>query len=173
MHQEISLHGHLDDAIEYFAVMAAHDAYARYFFETDADGLRFFAPGNEFVLGHDRISHRGNGGSFCNYMFGVDLPLADLCKTEVRNRLILYGAFCTEDGQLDFSGQTEGYSSFERIFADGNALRNYFFFLNGEVTGTLSEQQGSIARLLGKTLKRSAHVGGDDDTGLLKEIYAL
>jgi uncharacterized protein (TIGR04442 family) len=173
MHQEISLHGHLDDAVEYFAVLAAHDAYARYFFETDADGLRFFAPGNEFMLGHDRISHRGNGGSFCSYMFGVDLPLADLCKTEVRNRLILYGAFCTEDGQLDFTGQTEGYSSYERIFADGNALRNYFFFLNGEVAGSLSEQQGSIARLLGKTLKRSVHVGGDDDTGLLKEIYGL
>jgi uncharacterized protein (TIGR04442 family) len=173
MHQEIREHGHLDDAIEYYAVMAAHDAYARYFFETDGDGLRFFAPGNEFVLGQDRISHRGNGGSFCNYMFGIDQPLADLCKGEVRNRLILFGAYCTADGQLEFSEQTEGYSRYDRVFVEGNAYHNYYFFLNGAVAGGLGDQQESIARLLGKTLKRSPHVGGDDDTGLLQEIYAL
>jgi len=173
MHQEIRLHGHLDDAIEYYAVMAAHDAYARYFFETDGDGLRFFAPGNEFLLGQDRISHRGNGGSFCNYMFGVDQPLADLCKGEVRNRLVLFGAFCTADGQLEFSEQTEGYSRYDRVFAEGNAYHNYFFFLNGAVAGGLGDQQENIARLLGKTLKRSPHIGGDDDAGLLQELYAL
>jgi len=173
MHQEIRLHGHLDDAIEYYTVMAAHDAYARYFFETDGDGLRFFAPGNEFLLGQDRISHRGNGGSFCRYMFGVEQPLADLCKGEVRNRLILFGAFCSADGQLEFTGQTEGYSGYDRIFVEGDAFHNYYFFLNGSVAGSLGEQQAEIARLLGKTLKRSVHVGGDDDAGLLREIYTL
>ena len=54
MHQEIRLHGHLDDTIEYFAVMAARDAYSRYFFESTGDALRFFSPGNELVLGRDR-----------------------------------------------------------------------------------------------------------------------
>jgi hypothetical protein len=31
-HQEIRLHGHLDDTIEYFSMAAARDAYSRYFF---------------------------------------------------------------------------------------------------------------------------------------------
>src|SRR5210317_1702156 len=96
-HQEIRLHGHLDDTVEYFAMAAAPDAYSRYFFESTNDNLRFFSPGNEFILEKEGISHRGNGGSFCEYMFGVDQPLSDLAKTEVRNRLILYGAFYQGD----------------------------------------------------------------------------
>jgi uncharacterized protein (TIGR04442 family) len=173
MHQEIRLHGHLDDTIEYFAVMAARDAYSRYFFETEGAGLRFFSPGNEFVLDREMISHRGNGGSFCEYMFDVDQPLADLAKTEVRNRLILYGAFYRDESHLEFTGQTEGQSSYEKIFFEGNALYNYYFFLTGSVAGALREQQENIARLLGKTLKRSKHVGLDDDTELLDEIFGL
>ena len=41
-YQEIRLHGHLDDTIEYFAMAAAPEAYSRYFFETTTDNLRFF-----------------------------------------------------------------------------------------------------------------------------------
>ncbi|MDH3998943.1 MAG: TIGR04442 family protein, partial [Desulfuromonadales bacterium] len=108
-HQEIRIHGHLDDTIEYFAMAAARDAYSRYFFEASSKDLRFFSPGNEFILEPDRISHRGNGGSFCEYMFGVDQPLSDLAKTDVRNRLVLYGAFYKGDGsQLDFTTKTDG-----------------------------------------------------------------
>lgn len=173
MHQEIRLHGHLDDTIEYFAVMAARDAYTRYFFEASGENLRFFSPGNEFVLGREQILHRGNGGSFCEYMFGVDQPIADLAKTEVRNRLVLYGAIYKDENQLEFTGQTEGYSSYEKLFFEGNALYNCFFFLTGSVAGTLREQQENIARLLGKTLKRSENVGLGDDAELLDEIYSL
>lgn len=173
MHQEIRLHGHLDDTVEYFAMMAARDAYTRYFFEATGTALRFFSPGNEFILDRGQASHRGNGGSFCEYMFGVDQPLADLAKTEVRNRLVLYGAFYKDESQLEFTGQTEGQHSYERIFFDGNALYNYFFFLTGSVAGNLREQQENIARLLGKTLKRSAHVGLGDDAELIDEICSL
>jgi len=173
MHQEIRLHGHLDDTIEYFAVMAARDAYNRYFFEASGADLRFFSPGNEFVLGREEVGHRGNGGVFCEYMFGVDQPIADLAKTEVRNRLVLYGAFYKDENQLEFTGQTEGRSSYEKIFFEGNALYNCFFFLTGSVAGTLREQQENIARLLGKTLKRSVHVGPGDDAELIDEIYSM
>ena len=173
MHQEIRLHGHLDDTIEYFAVMAAHDAHARHFFAAPGDDLRFFSPGNELVLSRDSVSHRGNGGSFCEYMFGVDQPLADLAKSEVRNRLVLYGAFFRADNQLEFTGQTEGCSSYEKLFFEGNALYNCFFFLAGSVAGDLCEQQKQIARLLGKTLKRSENVGLDDDTRLIGEVFPL
>ena len=173
-HQEIRIHGHLDDTIEYFAMAAARDAYSRYFFEASSKDLRFFSPGNEFILEPDRISHRGNGGSFCEYMFGVDQPLSDLAKTDVRNRLVLYGAFYKGDGsQLDFTTKTDGLTSYEQVFFEGNATINYFFFMTGSVSGSPQEQQESIARLLGKTLKRSNSVGLGDDSELLDEIYSM
>ena len=137
-HQEIRLHGHLDDTIEYFAMAAAPDAYSRYFFEMGNDALRFFSPGNEFILEPNQISHRGNGGSFCEYMFGVDQPLSDLAKTEVRNRLVLYGTFYKGDGSLlDFTAKTDGQNSFDQLFFEGNATVNYFFFVTGSVSDRL------------------------------------
>ncbi|WP_027714012.1 TIGR04442 family protein [Desulfuromonas sp. TF] len=173
MHQEIRLHGHINDTIEYFATAAARDAYRCYFYETKGFDLRFFSPGNEFVLGEEGISHRGNGGSFCEYMFGVDLPLADLAKGDVRNRLVLYGATFREDGSLSFSGRTEGSQSYEKMFFEGNAVCNYFFFLTGSVAGTLPEQQEGLLRLLGKLLKRSPGVSEEDDADLVDEILGL
>lgn len=173
MHQEIRLHGHVDDTIEYFATAASRDAYRSCFYETEADTLRFFSPGNEFVLGPDGVRHGGNGGSFCEYMFGVDLPLADLAKGDVRNRLVLYGATLREDGGLSFGRRTEGKQSYERIFFDGNAVCNYFLFLTGSVAGTLPEQQEGLLRLLGKTLKRSCEVDAGDDAGLVDELFGL
>jgi hypothetical protein len=71
MYQEVRLHGHIDDTIEYFATAAARDAYRCYFYETQGDSLRFFSPGNEFIIDKEGVNHRGNGGSFCEYMFGV------------------------------------------------------------------------------------------------------
>jgi uncharacterized protein (TIGR04442 family) len=173
-HQEIRLHGHLDDTIEYFAMAASRDAYSRYFFEASSDKLRFFSPGNEFILEPSKISHCGNGGSFCEYMFGVDQPLSDLAKTDVRNRLVLYGAFYKGDGsQLDFTSKTDGQNSYDQLFFEGNATVNYFFFVSGSVSGKLQEQQENIARLLGKTLKRTAHVGLGEDSELVDEIHGM
>ena len=173
MHQEIRLHGHIDDTIEYFATLAARDAYRSCFYQSGADTLRLFSPGSEFVLDPAGISHRGNGGSFCEYMFGVDQPLADLAKPEVCNRLVLYGATSQDDGSLLFTGHTEGQRSYERIFFEGNAVVNYFFFLTGSVTGTLKEQQEEILRLLGRLLKRSPNVGAGEDVALVDELFGL
>ena len=156
MYQEVRLHGHIDDTIEYFATAAARDAYQGYFYETRDDALRFFSPGNEFMIGREGVSHRGNGGSFCEYMFGVDQPLADLAKGDVRNRLILYGATYEDDSNtLTFTDRTDGNITYERIFFEGNALYNYYFFLTGSVSGRVRDQQENILRLLGKLFKRS------------------
>jgi len=171
MHQEIRLHGHIDDTVEYFATAAARDAYRCYFYETSGEHLRFFSPGNEFVLKPEGMSHRGNGGVFCEYMFGVDQPLADLAKGDVRNRLVLYGASYQEDGSLTFSSHTEGQLDYEQIFFEGNAVCNYFFFLTGSVSGSLMEQQEGILRLLGKHLKRTPSVGEGDDATLVEEMF--
>ena len=112
------------------AMAAARDAYSRYFFEANNNALRFFSPGNEFTLGSDKVIHRGNGGSFCEYMFGVDQPLADLAKVDVRNRLVLFGATYQENGNsLQFTDHTEGSQSYERIFFEGNAVCNYVWVL--------------------------------------------
>lgn len=90
MLQEIRLHGQINASIEYFSTGAARDIFRSYFYEVhDGGDLRFFSPGNELRIDSDGISHSGNGGTFCEYMFGVDMPLADLAKEEVRNRLVL------------------------------------------------------------------------------------
>ena len=174
MHEEIRLHGHVDETIEYFATAAAREAYRGHFYESAGSSLRFFSPGNEFILRRDGVGHRGNGGSFCEYMFGVDQPLADLAKGDVRNRLVLFGTTYQENGNsLQFTDHTDGNQSYERIFFEGNAVCNYFFFLTGSVPGTLQAQQEGILRLLGKLLKRSIAVGKGDDAALVDELFGL
>jgi len=80
MYKDIRLHGSLENKIEYYAIAAGVDAHKRYFFNVDQSSeaeLRFFSTHNEFVVGQNEIKHRGNGGSFCEYMFGVDQPLTE------------------------------------------------------------------------------------------------
>src|SRR5919108_4896285 len=151
MHRDIRLHGHIADRIEYYAIVAGEDAHRRYFFnaaEGEDSELRFFSPGNEFVIGPGGIRHSGNGGSFCEYMFGVDQPVADLAKGDVINRLVMYGARSeAEGGNLFFSDRTGGQVGFEKIFFEGNAVANYFFFLSSaRLAGTLRDQQEVILR---------------------------
>jgi uncharacterized protein (TIGR04442 family) len=173
MYQEVRLHGHIDDTVEYFATAASRDAYRCYFYEVDGKSLRLFSPGNEFILDKTGVTHQGNGGSFCEYMFGVDQPLADLAKGDIRNRLVLYGAAYSETGGLAFTDRTDGEVSFDRIFFEGNAVYNYSFFLTGSVSGRNKNQQESILRLLGKLLKRSHNVGLFDDADLVEDIFSL
>src|SRR6185369_2700010 len=105
--------------------------------------LRIFSPGNEFVIAPEGISYRGNGGYFCEYMFGVDQPSSDLSKPEIVNRLVIYGAR-TDDpsGVVRFSDRTAGSESYENIFFDGNAVCNYYFFVHSNrLSGKLKNQQ--------------------------------
>ncbi|GLI40127.1 TIGR04442 family protein [Geobacter hydrogenophilus] len=178
MNKDIRLHGHIDDRIEYYAIVAGEDAHRRYFFnaaESNGAQLRFFSPGNEFVIGRGGIRHAGNGGSFCEYMFGVDQPMTDLAKGDVINRLVVYGARSgDEGGTLHFSEQTGGELGFDKIFFDGNAVANYFFFLASERLGTsLRQQQTAMVRAVGKALKRSPAVGAHDENTLIDEVLGL
>ena len=178
MHKDICLHGYVAKYIEYFAVATSVDAHKRYFFnidQKDESEIRFFAPGNEIVLGPEGVSHQGCGGSFCEYMFGVDQPMADLAKGEVINRLVMYGAhYDLETGTLKFSDQTNGIQSYEKIFFDGNAVCNYFFFLySSKITGPLKKQQEQLLKLLGKTIKRSTAVREENDNAIIAEVFPL
>ncbi|AJE02846.1 TIGR04442 family protein [Geobacter pickeringii] len=178
MYKDIRLHGQIFDRFEYYAIVAGEDAHQRYFFNAadGADGeLRFFSPGNEFVISREGIRHAGNGGSFCEYMFGVDQPLADLAKAEVINRLIVYGAHAGEEsGPLLFSERTGGELGFEKIFFEGNAVVNYFFFLSStRLPGSLPHQQEALVRTIGKALKRSPAVGNQNENALIAEVLGL
>ncbi len=170
MNTELRLHGHIDDSIEFFATAASAGSSRPQFYQQTGDVLRFFAPGNEFLLSPQGVSHRGNGGSFCEYMFGVEQPLADLAKPDIRNRLILYGTSYDSNNRLTFSNKTEGTHSFTRLFLDGHAIYNTFFFVHDTSNSNIEEQQSQILKLLGKTCKRTHRLNEIDDACLCTEL---
>ncbi|HKJ04677.1 MAG TPA: TIGR04442 family protein, partial [Geopsychrobacteraceae bacterium] len=170
MNTELRLHGHIDDKIEFFATAANRRAELHHFYQANENQFRFFAPGNEFLITTSGIRHQGNGGSFCEYMFGVDQPLSDLAKKEIRNRLTLFGTSYNQEGQLTFSKKTDGKQDYEKIFFEGNAVRNNFFFLSGNISGILEKQQELCLKLLGKGLKRTTRINDDDDASMVEEL---
>jgi len=177
MFKDIRLHGSLKNRIEYYAIAAGVDAHKRYFFNVDQsndNGLRFFSASNEFIIGANGITHRGNGGSFCEYMFGVDQPLTDMAKGDVINRLVMYGTHVDQKtNTLKFSDRTDGSLTYDKIFFDGNAVANYFFFIHKESFGSsIKDQQELILRRLGKFLKRSVSIGNGDDNRIISDIIA-
>lgn len=178
MFKDIRLHGTMENGIEYEAFAIGTDVSRRFFYELDLAGggeLRLFSPGNELVIRPDGISHSGNGGLFCEYMFGVEKPLADLMKPDVRNRLQMFGTrYSPEQDSLEFSDHTTGFVSFGKLFFDGNAVCNYCFFVNAPSLGTtLARQQENILKRLGKAIKRSTAIGTGEDDRLIDELYLL
>jgi uncharacterized protein (TIGR04442 family) len=177
MQKDIRLHGQLANGIEYFVLVVGTEAYQRYFFNIvqEADELRVFSPGNEFVISPQGISFEGSGGHFCEYMFGVEQPTTDLTKPEIVNRLVMNGACLEEEaGTLHFSEQTSGRESYDTIFFEGNAVCNYFFSVHSpHLSRKLGEQQQALVRLLGKTLKRTQVVGEERDDLLVDELFPL
>jgi uncharacterized protein (TIGR04442 family) len=176
MHKDIRLHGLIGDQTEYFVMVAGNDAYQRYFFNIvqEDNQLRIFSPGNEMIISPTGISYQGNGGNFCEYMFGVDQPSSDLTKPEIINRLVMYGARSEEDGTVRFSDRTSGAESFDNIFFEGNAVCNYFYFVHSTLLSRkLKNQQEELVKRIGKTLKRSEAIGNERDDMLISELFPL
>lgn len=90
------LHGFMGE-IEYFAYIFGPEAKNSLFHEEAPGMIRFFSRGNEFTLKTEKLHYKGTGGHFCEYMFGVEKPLKDMLKREVRNRLIMFGAIHTPE----------------------------------------------------------------------------
>ncbi len=177
MIQDIRFHGKIDSGIEYYATVAGFDVVHRCFYEYYDDGgqkaIRFFSSGNEFAIGKNGIRYRGTGGIVAEYMFGSDQPLEDLFKKDVLNRLVMHGTvFSSEGGKrtLKFTGINKGAESYEKVFLEGNAVRNYFFIIQSQFDGDIAARQESILRAVGKTLKRSMNVGEHHDAALIREI---
>ncbi len=177
MQKDIRLHGQLASGIEYFVLVVGTDAYQRYFFNIvqEQDELRVFSPGNELVIGKQGVSFEGNGGHFCEYMFGVEQPTTDLTKPEIINRLVMNGVCLEEEGgTVRFSERTSGNELYERIFFEGHAVCNYFFFIHSSrLPNKLKAQQQELVRLIGKTIKRSQAVGEERDDLLIDELFPL
>lgn len=166
----------MGEQTEYFVMVAGNDAYQRYFFNIvqEEEKLRIFSPGNEIILSPQGISYQGNGGHFCEYMFGVDQPSSDLSKPEIINRLVMYGARSEEDGVVRFSERTSGSAAYDNIFFEGNAVCNYFYFVHSNLLSRkLNNQQEELVKQLGKSIKRSESVGIERDDVLISELFPL
>ena len=170
MIQEITLHGRVENSIEFYATIAGRGLVYSYFYEpSEGSSDRFFFGGREFVIDKEGIRHKGNGGSVCEYMFGVEQPLKDMVRRDVLNRLAMYGAlFDDETGKVIFTDKTDGYCMYDRVFLEGNAVSNYYFFIDIDLRGDIGSQQEQILKLVGKTLKYSPAVGKGDDVSLMR-----
>ncbi|HKS21791.1 MAG TPA: TIGR04442 family protein [Thermoanaerobaculia bacterium] len=168
--------GFIGTSIEYFAAIAGPDVDRRYFFEqigtARGDVVRYFGGPSEIVLNPEGVRFRGNGGIFGEYMFGGHLPVGDLLNDEVVNRLVMYGA--TSDPrshELRFTDNTEGFETFDNLFLQGNAVANYFFFVDDRKRYEyVEERQERTLRVIGKLLKRSRRVGVGQFLALAHEV---
>jgi uncharacterized protein (TIGR04442 family) len=168
MIHEIKLNGKANEKLDYYVTITGADLSSRYFYECLPEGDRFFSGGNEFVIQRDGVRYMGTGGSLCEYMFGVDLPLKDLLRKDVSNRLVMYGAFSDKTDSITFTNNTMGRESFDHVFLSGNAVSNYYFFVHA---AEIRDLQREILKTIGKQVKRSDTVGAVDDSSLCREIF--
>ena len=156
--------GFIGETIEYFAVVTGPDVDRRFFFEQISTGrgdvVRYFGGNSEITLNPEGVRFRGNGGIFGEYMFGGHFPVGDLLNDEVVNRLVLFGATTDQKThELKFTLHTEGFETYDNLFLQGNAIANYFFFVDDRKRfGDVTERQAQTLRNAGKLLKRSRKV---------------
>lgn len=167
MVRDLRLHG-IIGPVEYFVTVGGANVNNAYFYEETANSIRFFSKGNEFTVTDEGIHYKGTGGSFCEYMFGVEKPFKDLMKKTVANRLIMFGAFLDSKEKIVFTNNTEGKESFYRLFLHGHAVKNYYFFVSSDYKGEQKKRQRQILASVGKYLKRTNFVSEDKDTELLE-----
>ncbi|MBW6510204.1 MAG: TIGR04442 family protein [Desulfuromonadales bacterium] len=173
MKTELRLHGYINSRVEYYATAVGCRLDHHHFYAIEDRKVRFFSPGNELVLTPDRISRRGTGATLCEYMFGDELPAADLTRDGVVNRLTIPGAAINDNGRLTFTDYNQTTLDYNEVFHQGHAIHNYFFFLHGLDGDSVRARQETLLRLLGKTLKRLPEPGQCEDSRLASRILAL
>jgi uncharacterized protein (TIGR04442 family) len=171
MIREIKFEGKANEKLDYFVTVTGTDLSNRYIYESLPNGDRFFSGGNEFIILPHGVRYQGSGGSLCEYMFGIDLPLKDLLRKDVSNRLVMYGAFYDSADNITFTNNTASEESFDQVFLTGNAVSNYYFFVHSTQKSEIKDMQRKILRSIGKQVKRSTTVGDNDDTKLCREIF--
>ena len=169
MVKDFMLHG-IIGPVDFFVFVGGANAGSTYFYEEDGARIRFFSRGNELTLAPVGVHYKGTGGSFCEYMFGVEKPFKDLIKKEVLNRLVMFGAFLDKDERLVFTNDTTGSESFQRLFLLGHAVKNYYFFISSDDRNEPRKRQRHIVRSVGKFLKRTNLITEDNDVDLLSSL---
>ena len=174
MIKDLRIHGEIGGDKEFFATLSGEGLDGRYFHESlEKDGEmihRFFVGGSEFLLGPTALSHSGNGGSFCPYMFGVDEPIEDLVKPDVINRLVVFGARHEAGSRINFSDGTASSDEYKQLFLRGHAVFNYYFFVQYKGSAGLKKQQEEILRSLGRSLKRFPLNLDEEDSRIVEEL---
>ncbi|HVT03324.1 MAG TPA: TIGR04442 family protein [Thermoanaerobaculia bacterium] len=177
MIQAIVHHGLIGSTVEYFATVSGPDLDKRFFFEqiqrTTGQHLnRYFGGGSEILLSDQGVQFSGNGGIFGEYMFGGHFPVQDLLNDEVVNRLVLLGGmYAPNQHELTFTPKTSGFETYEDLFLHGNAVANYFFFVDDHgLARTVVERQERTLKAVGKLLKRSLKVGRGNFLDLGREV---
>lgn len=173
MNHELRLHGFISGDIEYYATAAGFRDVHHHFYQQLDQELRFFAGGNQLLLTSKGVQQSGSGGSICEYMFGVEQPLADLTKPGVLNRLVLLGAGYDARGELVFGQQDYAEFDYPELFGSGHAIHNFFFFVDGISAPSQQERQQTLLRLLGKHLKRMSNLNQEEDSRLCSELLKL
>jgi uncharacterized protein (TIGR04442 family) len=171
MIKDLRLHGSLGP-VDFFTLISGADIFSAYFYEELPGQIRFFARGNELSISYDGVSYRGTGGSFCEYMFGVEKPLKDMEKEAVRNRLIMFGAVMDKQEQVVFTNDVSGAETFYRLFLQGHAVTNYYFLVASEADRDYRKRQRQVLKSVGKFLKRTDLVALGRDTELLEAFCA-
>lgn len=169
MIKDLRLHGSIGP-VEFFTFVVGASFESTYFYEETDSHIRFFSKGNEFAISEEGVQYKGTGGSFCEYMFGVEKPITDMVKREVQNRLIMFGAFFDSNEKIVFTNETEGKETFYRLFLHGNATKNYYFFIASDYKGDTKKRQQQILRQAGKFLKRTDFIGNARDTEMMNEF---
>lgn len=169
MINDLRLHGSMGP-VDFFAFVSGAVEYNTYFYEEEPGRIRFFARGNEFTITEESLTYQGTGGSFCEYMFGVEKPVKDMAKQDVLNRLIMFGAFLSQSEQVVFTNDTEGSETFYRLFLQGHAVENYYFLIASEFQGEYRKRQRQVLKTVGKFLKRTELLSGGRDTELLRSF---
>ena len=172
-------HGFVGTEIENFAVVVGPAVDRRFFFEqinaSRGDIIRYFGGNSEIVLNPEGVRFRGNGGIFGEYMFGGHLPVGDLLNEQVVNRLVLYGTSVDpRSHELRFGSMTEGFEAWDNLFLQGNAVANYFFFVDDRKKyKDVGERQEATLKSAGKLLKRSKRVGAGQFLALGHELLEV
>jgi uncharacterized protein (TIGR04442 family) len=172
--KDIRVHGAITPEIDYYANLAGEKLLPAPFYEVSQEGGRnsvaFFLAGMYLRLSPEGVAFSGTGGVVSEYMFGSPMPLQDLGHKEVRNRLVMFGAFMGETGGLSFTAYISGQQSYENLFLDGNALGNYFFLIKTPWPYSARRTQEVLLKTLGRVLKRSDFPGAGADSDLGAEI---
>ena len=171
MINDVRLHGGLG-SVDFFVFVSGASTNNTYFYEEEPGRIRFFSRGNEFIISEENIRFKGAGGSFCEYMFGVEKPVKDLKKDDILNRLIMFGAFMDKNERVVFTNDTEGQEPFSKLFLQGHAVTNYHFLVASEFQGDYKRRQKHILRSVGKFLKRTDLLSTGNDTDFLGRFCA-